>query len=485
MGILRISGAPRTAPDTPRVERAPATFPSTLVRVCLVCALASWGCEGKKTSSTHAKVANTDARREPSHAVMPTRPLTLPSTPNTLAPRFVTGTDTLALTWIEAPPDDATPVIRLSERNDDGGWSPARPLIRDPAMLVNWADVPAAHRLSSGGVALAYPRHHRVNERAYGLSLAVFTPDLVLHDQRAVDGVTTGPESGFATFTRDETSDALWWLDGRALAGHAHGQAHHTERRDPPGAMALRMRRLDAEGAPAAPSLVIDPRTCECCKLDADVGPRGPTVVYRDRDDAERRDVRAVTIPHATNLSEGESPALASLDVHRDGWEIAGCPVNGPAIAHAADVQMVAWMTAAQGVPRVFVSRRDGRLAMAPFEPPTRVDLGEPTGRVDLIALDARRVLVTWIEADPDTPGQGALLARVFDTDGMLHPPVEIARLGTGRASGFPRARRRGDEIVWVWTQTQGDATLVTGRVGLVAALPGGTAAAPVDAAAG
>jgi len=50
-----------------------------------------------------------------------------------------------------------------------------------------------------------------------------------------------------------------------------------------------------------------------------------------------------------------------------EGWEIEGCPVNGPAIAAAGDRVAVAWFTAAGDTPRVrFASSTDGAASFGP-----------------------------------------------------------------------------------------------------------------------
>ena len=46
-------------------------------------------------------------------------------------------------------------------------------------------------------------------------------------------------------------------------------------------------------------------------------------------------------------------------NIHADGWELAGCPVNGPAIdALEMDVAVI-WFTAAKGDPNVKIAFSD------------------------------------------------------------------------------------------------------------------------------
>ena len=133
----------------------------------------------------------------------------------------------------------------------------------------------------------------------------------------------------------------LVWLDGRKTAGAT--QAGHG---DALAAMSLVHSTLDARG-PAGPETVLDGRVCDCCQTDAARADGATVVVYRDRSDKEVRDMSVV------RFADGrwsEPRALA-----RDGWEINGCPVNGPAIAAGGAAVAVAWFTAADERPRVSV----------------------------------------------------------------------------------------------------------------------------------
>ena len=66
-----------------------------------------------------------------------------------------------------------------------------------------------------------------------------------------------------------------------------------------------------------------------------------------------------------------------------DGWQIEGCPVNGPAIDTDGGRAVVAWFTAANNTPKVKVafSGDDGVTFGKAFE----IDKGTPSGRVDVI----------------------------------------------------------------------------------------------------
>ena len=129
-----------------------------------------------------------------------------------------------------------------------------------------------------------------------------------------------------------------------------------------------------------------------------------------------------------------------------DGWEIHGCPVNGPSIAARGSRVAVAWFTAPDEKGRVSVvlSDDDGETWGAPV----RVDDGEPIGRVDVVLLAGGEALVSWLEQADD----GAqLMARRVATNGPPGPAWSIADSGSSRSSGVPRMAISGREVVFAW----------------------------------
>ena len=66
---------------------------------------------------------------------------------------------------------------------------------------------------------------------------------------------------------------------------------------------------------------------------------------YRDRTEDEIRDIAVARL-----TKDGWQPPVR---VHDDGWELAGCPVNGPAISTHEDRVAVAWFTGADDVAAV------------------------------------------------------------------------------------------------------------------------------------
>jgi len=247
------------------------------------------------------------------------------------------------------------------------------------------------------------------------------------------DGTPT--EHGFVSIFSTAEGIAATWLDGRAMVEQPGGE---------PGAMSIRTRVLPI-GRPAGPEIILDARTCECCQTDATVVDGVPVVAYRDRGDGEVRNIHVSRLLD-TGWTEGQA-------IHDDGWVIGGCPVNGPALASGDGRLAIAWFAAPDDVAQVKVSFSSDKGAS--FGEPVRVDLGTPSGRVDLLALDDGEVLVSWLER---RDGGAAVLSRRVSPSGSVGEIFELAATSEARASGFPRIARLGDaNIVTAWTDPSGE----------------------------
>src|SRR5262245_38966751 len=184
--------------------------------------------------------------------------------------------------------------------------------------------------------------------------------------------------------------------------------------------------------------VLLDGRVCECCQTSAAPTPEGMAVVYRDRSEREVRDISIV------RLKNGQWSEPQPLS--KDGWEIQGCPVNGPTISSAGQHVAVAWFTAAHDQPRVYAAlSADSGVT---FGPQILVGDGNPLGRMDIIALASGNAFVSWVER---TPGGAEVRARVVRPDGSKASTVVVAE----SPSGVPRMKMSGDEVVIAWTDSQ------------------------------
>jgi hypothetical protein len=166
----------------------------------------------------------------------------------------------------------------------------------------------------------------------------------------------------------------------------------------------------------------------------------GAVFAYRDRSAKEIRDISIARF----YKGEWQEPTT----VFEDGWKIAGCPVNGPAVAAQKKRVAVAWFTIADETARVNVafSKNEGKT----FAPPVTADDGDPMGRVDMVMLDDGSVLVSWLEFG----GQGTADIRVCRVrpDGTREPSVAVTQTSRDRTSGVPQMARAGDKIYMAWT---------------------------------
>lgn len=257
-----------------------------------------------------------------------------------------------------------------------------------------------------------------------------------------VHGDRTATEHGFVSMWpvgRDRLGVA--WLDGRAKAGAAQGE----------GAQMLRSATFDAR-LRATGEAAVDARVCDCCHTDVAATTRGPLLVYRDRSDAEVRDIRAV--------HPGAGADAAPREVHRDGWTMPGCPVNGPAVAARGNAAVVAWYTAAGGTPQVRVafSGDAGRR----FAAPVTLDRGDALlGRVD-VAMHGTRASVAWLREDAAAQ---SLWVSTLGAGGVAPAPRRVATLaGRGRGTGMPRLVASGRDLYVVWTDVEGGRPVLNGR---------------------
>jgi hypothetical protein len=349
-----------------------------------------------------------------------------PAGPRSAEPDLrVTGEGAVLMSWLESG-DDASVALRFAELRS-GVWSPPQTIVRDPALLANWADFPSVMPLGDGALVAHWLARSGTDKYAYEARVATSRDGGRTWSEPVVLHADASPvEHGFVSLwpVRSAVAGAAW-LDARA---------HRTD-----GAMRLLHREID--GASLGAEQTLDARVCDCCQTAAAMSARGPVVVYRDRSPEEIRDIAIVRLT-STGWSE---PTL----VHADGWKIDACPVNGPAVAAEGDRVVVAWFTAAGDTARVHVAFSDD--AGRTFAPPVRVDDGTPAGRVAVAVDDSSGAFVSWIERIGGDTAE--VRVRRVGRDGGLHDPVVVASSTASRASGFPRMVRAGHELVFAWTE--------------------------------
>ena len=371
--------------------------------------------------------------------------IAVPADSGALAPRLVLDAAGVPLlSWVE--PADSGHVLRYTRWAGDG-WADARTADAATDWFVNWADTPGVVPTADGRlVAHTLPRHPDGGS-PYAYDAAVrqmtasgwggWTDRRLLHD----DGVAA--EHGFVSAVAlPDGRTGLVWLDGRNQGG-GHDGDHHA------GSMTLRYAAFAVDGT-LSDEAELDARTCDCCPTAAVATPSGVVVAYRDRSAAEVRDIAVVRLVDGA-WTEPVVP-------HADDWTIAGCPVNGPALASRGDRVALAWF-AAPDTSRVQMTVSDD--GGATWGERVRIDGGQPLGRVGVAMLDDGSAVVSWLETVGD---QAEVRLRRVGPDGAPGAPVTVATVEAGRSTGVPRVVALGDRALVAWT----DASAGTVRTAVV-----------------
>lgn len=367
-----------------------------------------------------------------------------PAPPGSRFPNLAGGGDLpVVMSWLQAGAGDEFSLQHAEWRDRDIGaaqaWSAPREVARGGDWFVNWADFPSVVPVTARVWAAHWLQQKPGSVYSYDVRISVsddggrrWSPALTPH----ADGTPT--EHGFVSLLRSgEDHVRAVWLDGRRTPGE---QDHDSGHGGGSGAMTLRSAEIAAPGRLVAPDAELDGRVCDCCQTDAVAVGDATVVVFRDRDEEEVRNIRALRIEPGDRL--------ASAPVHDDGWKIAACPVNGPAIAAQGQHVAVAWFTAAD-VPRVRLAfSSDGART---FGPALEVDSGQVAGRVDVAFISKGRAVVSWMaHAGRDAE----LRVRPYTEQGPAGAAVTVARVGQARASGFPQMIATGRGLLFAWTAT-------------------------------
>ena len=248
------------------------------------------------------------------------------------------------------------------------------------------------------------------------------------------DGTQT--EHGFVSLLPDGDDRALAvWLDARRSAApagageHDHGGAHTS----------LRTAVLTRSGIVERREL--DDLTCDCCRTSLARGPTGPVVLYRDRTVHEIRDILSVT--------RGASGWGEPTQTLPDNWQIAGCPVNGPAVIPRPDGLLASWPTQADGTPTL----RLARWSAGGWEALPTLDRGpDVLARVDLASWGDDTALATWIGGGEEPHAGHRLFVALLDDTGTVLERHVVSELPAGRGTGMPRIASRDGRALLVWT---------------------------------
>ncbi len=398
-----------------------------------------------------------------------------PAGSNSQLPYLATTVDGLpVMSWVETVAGTSSlKVSRLTSAGAEVRWTLPTTVSSGTDWFVNWADFPSVVPIAGDLWAAHWLRNQSDATFAYDVVISLSTdggqtwkPGMVPHQ----DGSAT--EHGFVSLFPLLDGVGAVWLDGRQMLGggsHAQSEGPDSETaasENTPAeirGMTLRAIQLvsgeDNDRGRPEDGEVLDQLTCDCCQTDAATAGNGVVVVYRDRTPAEIRDIYLIR-------NEFNSWSVP-IRVAEDDWHIAGCPVNGPAVAAEGDTVVVAWYTEAQQLPRVrlAVSEDGGRH----FGIPLDISDTKPLGRVDVVLLEDGSSVVSWLE-NLEKGSQGAgLFIRSVSPLGVMGQTRLVAETGNSRPSGFPQMVRLGrksleqdnserlSDLLLAWTDLETD----------------------------
>ncbi|AHM61412.1 BNR repeat-containing protein [Flammeovirgaceae bacterium 311] len=335
----------------------------------------------------------------------------------------------LWMSWMVQDTPDSASLWMAALDGETGEWQQPQLVHAGNRLMVNWADYP--HLLKNGQEAGIL--YMQVADPTAPYAYHVMWKGAGKAEQR-LHTDSSATEHGFvSTAVLPGGQQAVIWLDGNkyAGAGDGHGHGHG-------GEMTLRFRSLAADGK-LLPAQEVDGRTCDCCNTAMVATPDGAMAFYRDRSDEEIRDI------YYSRYREGSWSA--PKPVHRDGWEVKGCPVNGPAADALNEQVVVAWFTGAGGNNKVNVRFSDdmgeswGRVLVA--------DSLKPLGRVGIKLTAGGSALLSWLD------GEGRLVLRQLNPNGQMGETQVLADSLSSRKSGFPQLVRLKEKVYLAWTQPE------------------------------
>ena len=344
-------------------------------------------------------------------------------------PNLVSSNGSLTLSWISSKEENKASLNY--SRYMEGRWIKPQVIASGSDWFVNWADFPA-HAINQDLIITSH-----LKKSASG----TYTYDVILNLQKLsgekirenfllnTDGVKA--EHGFVSIIPNNNKGFfITWLDGRNTV-EKKLDGHHKP-------MTIRFAEITNTGEVINES-ELDEAACDCCQTSIAMTNNGPIVVYRDRSENEVRDI--YTIRNINGVWEEPNP------LHKDGWIINGCPVNGPKVAVNSTNLAIAWFTVFNDNPIVNVSfsKTNGDSFGIPF----KLNDLDAIGRVDVAFLNNEEVIVSYMEVDDI--GTYLRIKKVSVT-GEISKPITISKIDGGRNTGVPQLEIINNEIFIVWT---------------------------------
>lgn len=353
---------------------------------------------------------------EPSQPPAPVNELDSPAGDHSSLPRLYTdNTGTVFMSWV-AEDGEMSTLKYASYAN--GVWSAPKAVASDSGWFLNWADFPSIIAYDGKPLAAHWLNKREGGTYAYDVNIAAFggswSAPVTPHNDN------TASEHGFVSMI--PVSDSTFyssWLDGRETAGRGHDDYSDIEQ-----AMTLRAAKMDQD-AHILEEYLIDDSVCDCCTTALTKTDKGLVVAYRNRTAGEIRDI------YTSRFQDGSWSE--PTPIHEDHWEIAACPVNGPAIDASAETVAVAWFTGAGDLPTVKLAISDDYGQS--FGTVLEVDSVHTAGRTDL-NISRDRIWLSWLSENDE---ESVLKVRAYRFDGELIQEYSLSGVDSRRSGGFPQ----------------------------------------------
>ena len=310
-------------------------------------------------------------------------------------------------------------------------WTPKDTVVSSERFFKNWADLPQIFHIGNDTFALSWLEMSGERTYDYDIKVAMSVDrgntwsDPVIPHRDGIKG-----EHGFVSFFKYLGDTGLIWLDSRAMMTSDGSLSS--------GGMRLYASTINPNGH-LGPEILLDDMVCECCPTSAVNTIKGPLIAYRDRSTNEVRNIQMAFVNDTT----------LQYPINEDGWIIPGCPVNGPKLAVNGDKIAIAWYTAPNNEPKVNMAfSKDGGIS---FCNPIQIDNGSAIGRVDVLWLDKKRVIVSWLEEKSDN---GELILKSLNAENGSISFQTSFPINSGRGSGYPKLAKTDNLVFITWTKT-------------------------------
>ena len=348
---------------------------------------------------------------------------------NNAQPNLVSKDGNLTLSWISSVENQEA--VLLYTQYKDNSWSEPVRITSGSDWFVNWADFPA-NAINGNLLLTSYLKKSASGTYTYDILLNFETlSGNKIKDNFLLNTDGIKAEHGFVSMIPNNSSGFyVTWLDGRNTVSKTK-ETHHK-------AMTIRFAEITNTGE-IINETELDATTCDCCQTSIALSSEGPIVVYRNRSEDEIRDI------YITKYRNGiwEQP----VPVFNDGWEINGCPVNGPKVVVNRTTTAVAWFTAADDNPKVnlsfSLSDKDE------FNLPIQLNDLDAIGRVDVAFLNSKEVIVSYIEFDENAT---YLKVKKVSVEVEVSKAFIISVIDSGRDTGVPQLEVMDNIVYLVWT---------------------------------